>query len=239
MDETGGRQVPPSEARLAAAARAGLFPRSRLLVTGSVLLGAGSAGYLARERIGAALRGILADGLASALARRGDPGMALADGIVVGFRALLPLLLAGALAGVVAALVPALAARRGRGSTAVRFPRRAARSRTGVLAIAGVGLLALLALWLLRAYGGEAAQAARGEEVGVGWIGELMAALVFGAGAIAFVLGLAELALARARLLGELALTPSEARREERAASGDRRVKERARTWARRDDGAP
>jgi flagellar biosynthesis protein FlhB len=232
------RSIPPSRARLAAAARAGVFARSRLLVAGVVLAAAGATGYLLSARLGAALVGLVEEGLLDAVRLRGDPGAALLAGIGRGLLAVLPLILVPGAVGALAAVLPALAARRGSGSTSVPLPVRPSRASRGVLAAFAVALFALLALVIVRSYGGELALALRGEGSGGRWVFELLAVLVATAGATAALAGLADLALERASLLRALALRPADAVREERAASGDPRVRSRVRARARQEAGS-
>jgi flagellar biosynthesis protein FlhB len=234
-----GRNVQPSPARVAAAAQGGLFARSRLLVTGATLVVAGTVGGLVANTIGARLRLLLDQGLAQAVQLRGDPAQALSAGIASGLAILLPLLIAIALVAALVSAAPALAARQGRGSTAVRLPRRSRRYSSGVLAALGVSLFAIVALLIVRSYGGSAVLMASGAAVDASWIGELVLALVAAAGGIMVLAGVADLALDRARLLRDLRLTSSESQREQRAARGDPAVRQRAHSEARKGGGRP
>jgi flagellar biosynthesis protein FlhB len=233
-----GRTVPPPRARLAAAARAGVFPRSRLLVAGATLAAAGAVGLLLGEQIAAVLGALVEQGLSSAVAERGDPGMALASSLGRGLAAILPLVLIPAAVGVVVALIPAIVARRGGGETSVPVPRRPRRFSRGALTAVALAVFVLLALVALRDRGGQLARSVAGLDSDNAWGGDLVALLVLAAGATMALAGLADLALERAHLLRSLALRPVDARREERAASGDPRARAQVRSRLRDDGGA-
>jgi flagellar biosynthesis protein FlhB len=228
-----GRTVPPSRARLAAAARAGVFPRSRLLVAGVALSAAGAVGYLLTEQLAEALAVLIGDGLQDAVGRRGDPGSVLVHGLARGLVLILPLVLIPAVLGVLAALAPAIAARRGGGSTSVPLPAPPRRVSSGVLALLALAVFALLALVIVREHGDAIARSLGGPVAGADWAGELIALLVLAAGATMVLAGLADLALERASLLRALALRPSDALREQRAARGDPRTRAQIRAQAR------
>jgi flagellar biosynthesis protein FlhB len=233
-----GRSIPPSRARLAAAARAGVFARSRLLVSGAVLTAAGAAGYALADQLGAALAALVERGLLDATVQREGPGSALGSGLVEGLALILPLVLIPAAVGALAALAPAIAARRGGGTTSAPLPAPPRRASRGVLSAVALGVFALLALTIIRGHGDAIARSLREPESGAAWAGELIALLVLAAGATMVLAGLADLALERASLLRALALRPSEALREQRAASGDPRVRARIRAQTRREGGA-
>jgi hypothetical protein len=208
-----------------------------LLVTGCVLVAAGAVGYLMGEQLAAALGALVEDGLSDAVLLRSDPGAALAAGLGRGLILILPLLAVPAAAGLTAALVPAIAARRGGGETAVPIPRRARRFSRGVLTLVALAVFALAALAILRGHGDLIARSIAGASSGMAWVGELVASLVLVAGATTLLAGVADLALDRARLLGELALRPADALREERAASGDPGVRARMRSQSKPNGG--
>jgi flagellar biosynthesis protein FlhB len=233
-----GRTVPPTRARLAAAARRGVFPRSRLLVAGATLTAAGAVGHLLGDQLTTSLTALVEQGLWSAVSERSDPGAALASTLGHGLVALLPLLLVPAAVGVVVALLPAIAARRGGGETSTPIPARTRRVSRGVLSLVAVVVYALLALLVVRSKGDLIARSLAGREADAAWGGDLVALLVLAAGATMVLAGLADLALERAHLLGTLALRPSDALREQRATSGDPRVRARVRSRAREEGGS-
>jgi len=232
-----GRSVPPSRARMAAAARAGVFPQSRLLVAGLVLASAGAVGLLLGDQIAGALGALVEEGLSNAVVQRRDPGASLCATLVRGLLVVLPLVLIPAASGILASLAMAIAARRGGGSTSVPVPPRPRRFSRGMLAGASLGVFGLFALAVLRAHGGALARSVEGLGAGTAWVGELVAQLVLAAGVTATVAGLADLALDRASLIGALALRPADALRDQRAASGDPELRARLRTEARRTGG--
>lgn len=209
--EDRGAGLPPSEARLAAAARAGLFPRSPLLPLGAAFVGGGAA----LGALGDAVRGEMADlvrgGLDAALFSRPDPGEALVSALARGGALALPLVLAPGLAALAAALIPALVARRfGRGSTSAPLPEAPGfRPSRAVLRAAAIAVAAAAIL--------------RGFAPGRLSLADAAGALV-AAGAALVLAGLAELALERTRLLEALRLTRSEARREQGAPKTARRL---------------
>jgi len=194
---------------------------------------AGAVGYLLGEQIAASFCALVEQGLASAVAERSDPGAALASGLGRGLVSILPLLLIPAAVGIVTALIPAIAARRGGGETAVPLPAQPRRFSRGVLSLVAVVVFALLALAILRGHGDLIARSIAGLETEAVWGGNLVALLVLAAGATMVLAGLADLALDRASLLSTLALRPADAQREERAASGDPRVRAQVRARAR------
>jgi flagellar biosynthesis protein FlhB len=216
-----------------------MFARSRWLVSGAALLAAGATGYLFSDSVGVALRTLLEDGLAASVDLRDDPARALTAGLGRGLSILVPLLIAPVLAGALAALLPALVARRGSGQTAAPLPTRRRSAVRYALALASLGLLAAVAVLVVRGHGGEAALMASGFETGAGWIGGLVATIVAGAGAVMLLAGLADLAFERVRLLRSLRLTSGEALREDRATSGDPALRERVRARARSAGGSP
>ena len=232
-----GRTVPPSRARLAAAARRGVFPRSRLLVAGATLAAAGAVGYLLGDQLDESCRALVEQGLVSAVTERDDPGAALAARLGHGLVLVLPLVAIPAAVAFLVSLLPALAARRGDGETSLPIPHRSRRLSRGVLSLAALVVFALSALAIVRGKGDLVARAIAGRETEVAWAGELIALLVLAAGGTMVLAGLADLALDRTHMLGTLALRPSEAQREQRAASGDPRVRAQVRSRAREDGG--
>jgi hypothetical protein len=210
--EDKGAHLPPSSARIAAAARAGLFPRSPLLPLGGALAGLGCALLAFGSAVGRGLLGLVDGGLAAAVSSRPDPVDALVAALGRGARIAVPLLLAPALAALLAALIPALVARRfGRGSTSNPLPEAPGfRPGRAVLRVAAIAV--------------AAAAVAHGFAAGRPNVESAAAALV-AAGTALLLAGLAEIALERARLFEALRLTRSEARREQGVPETARRLR--------------
>jgi len=215
-NEGNGRHLPPSDARLAAAARDGMFPRSPVLALGAALAAFAAALGLSGRAIGAALEELVRGGLESAVRSRPDPATALVDTLLRGATLAAPLVLAPACAALVAAVVPALWARRfGRGATSTPLPERPPRTPERAVLYPAAALVAAIAL----AWGFAEVDAAAGRIV------EPIAAGIFAAGIALLVAGLADLALQRTRLVEALSLTRSEARREQRTPATARRLR--------------
>ncbi len=221
--EIGGRVVPPSHERTAAAAREGLFAGPRVLTGGLVLIAAAVMFGSMKEWLAAASVGLVRDGLFDAVTLRTDPTEALYGYLASGIAFLLALagvLFAVALAG---AVVPALIARRGVGRTAVSIPKeKPARISSFVLAATGVAVFTLLSVKIVAGHGFFS--------TGTGsTTADLPFSLIAAAGVVMCLVGMIDLALGRARIWRSLHLTRSEAVREDRASSGDRTAKSRVR----------
>jgi hypothetical protein len=183
------------------------------------------------------LLGLVRAGIGGAVGGRLDPATALQRSLVDGLWLIAPLLIAVAMVGAVGALVPALLARRGRagGRPAVGLPRpprrRAGQVLLGVfgatllvcLILAGIGDLGVLLVALMAG------------EPGAAWgIADLVADGLGAAGAVLVLAGLADLALARARLFEALRVSRGEQRLEQRAQGSDPAVAVEVRRLARR-----
>jgi type III secretory pathway component EscU len=224
-EEPGGG-IPPSASRLAAAARRGRFPRSRLLVTGLSLLAAAAVfpaiGRFAASRLAEALR----DGLGRALPSLADPGAALADATTLALGIALLLLAAPAAVSLIASLAPALRARRARGNTTVELPpERAGESSPAAPRLAALVLALPVVLWILGRHRELPASWMAGEPGLAAALGGAIAELLAGVGLLCALAGLAELALGRSRIRSALSLSRSEAARERRSGRGDDRAR--------------
>ena len=221
--ETGGRVVPPSHERIAAAAREGLFAGSQILTGGLVLIAGAAMFWLMKEWLAGTSVGLVREGLFDAVTLRLDPTTALCGCLARGVAFLSPLagaLFAVALAG---AVIPALMARRGVGQTAVSIPKeKPARVSSFVLAAAGVAAFTLLSVKIIGGHGFPSTGAGSAPA-------DLPFSLIAAAGVVMCLVGMIDLALRRARIWRNLHLTRSEAVREERASSGDRAARSRVR----------
>jgi flagellar biosynthesis protein FlhB len=197
-----GRHLKPTDARLAAAARAGLFPRSPLVALGAALAAVAIVLGCGGEELGSALADLVRGGLETAVLTRPDPILALVDALRSGAIIAAPLVLAPAAAALVASAAPALWARRhGPGSTAAPLPEAPRMvAERAILSFAAAGVAALALIWGL-----VAAHATLSR----------ISAAIFVAGVALLLAGLADLALQRARLVEALSLNRSEARRED------------------------
>lgn len=211
-----GRFLPPSDARLAAAARTGMFPRSPLIAPGAALVAFGAVLGLGGQALGAALEGLVRDGLEAAVLTRPDPATALVDTLRRGAVVAAPLVLAPAVAALIAAVAPALWARRfGRGTTSTPLPERPPRTpERAVLYPAAAAIAALAMAWGLA-----------GVDAAAGRIATPVATGIFVAGVALLLAGLADLAAQRTRLVEALSLTRSEARREQRTPETTRHLR--------------
>lgn len=216
-----GRHLPPSTARLAAAARAGMFPRSPLLALGAALAAFAATLGLGGEALGSALADLVRDGLERAVLERPDPIAALAEALRRGAIIAAPIVLAPAAVALIAAVAPALWARRhGRGSTSAPLPSMPPRSPERAVLFAAAAAVAALAM----AWGLVAARTTLSR----------VSAGIFAAGVALLLAGLADLALQHVRLVEALSLTRSEASREDGANEAARRVRSEQRAERRR-----
>jgi len=212
MPNDGGGHLPPSDARLAAAASAGMFPRSPLVALGAALVAFAATLGLGGEALGSALADLVRGGIERAVLERPDPIDALADALLRGAAIAAPIVLAPATAALIAALAPALWARRhGRGSTSAPLPSMPPRSPERAVLLATAATVASLAM----AWGLVAAPPTLSR----------VSAAIFAAGVALLLAGLADLALQRARLVEALSLTRSEARREQHTPGTARRLR--------------
>jgi flagellar biosynthesis protein FlhB len=235
--DSGARNVPPSGARLAAAASAGIFPRSRMLSAGLVLLAAGALAILAGPLLGASLAELMRDGLERAFSLRAENGAAAATLLEAG-RLLAWIAAPLAVVALVAVLIPARLARRRGGQTAAPLPRvRERDSFSAALSIAAAAAVLLVAVWTLRRAAGPALErAGAGSEAALCSLAAPFAVLLVASGAILCTAGLAEVAWYRARIWRALHLDAAQARREAREQGGDERARQRMR--ARDPDGS-
>lgn len=221
--EIGGRVVPPSTERTAAAARDGLFAGSRILTGGLVLIAGAAIFGSMKDWLAGASVGLVRDSLFDAMTLRLDSTAALCGSLGRGIAFFLPLagaLFAVALAG---AVIPALIARSGKGRTAVPIPKeKPARVSSFVLAAAGVAVFTLLSIKIIGGHGFPFKGAGSA-------FADLSLSLIAAAGVVMCLVGMIDLSLRRARIWRSLHLTRSEAVREERAAMGDRAARSRVR----------
>ncbi|MFO8072182.1 MAG: EscU/YscU/HrcU family type III secretion system export apparatus switch protein [Polyangia bacterium] len=228
--DSGARNVPPSRARLAAAASAGIFSRSRMLSAGLVLVVAGSLAIPAGPLLGASLAELMRNGLERAFALRTESGAAVATLLQAG--RLLAWIAAPLLVVALAAVsIPAWIARRRGGQTAAPLPRVRERDLfSGALSIAAAAAIVMIAVWILRRAAGPALErAGAGSEAALGSLAAPFAVLLVASGAILCIAGLAEMAWYRARIWRALHLDAAQARREAREQGGDERARRRMR----------
>jgi flagellar biosynthesis protein FlhB len=223
--ERNGRHLPPSTARLAAAARAGMFPASPLVTLGAALAAFALVLGFGGEALCAALADLVRDGLEAAAFARPDPVGALAGAIRDGAIIAAPLVVAPAAATLIAAVAPALWARRhGRGSTTAPLPEAPPRTpERAILFCAAAATAALAVAWGFA--GVDAAEKRIAEPISTG---------IFAAGIALLLAGVADLALQRVRLVEALSLTRSEASREDGADASARRSRSEQRAEVRR-----
>lgn len=211
-DERGGA-FPPSAARLLAAARAGRFPRSRLLVAGLSL----AAGAGAIALFGAALAERLADLVRGGIAAGGrvDPTAEAAAAAALAAGGALLLLVPPAAISLALALATALRARRGRGSTSTPLPPEHPREHAPLAPrFAALGLMLPLFAWVLGRHRDLPAAWMAGDAGAAAGVARMALELLAAAGLACALAGLVELALIRARLWSALSLTRSQASRE-------------------------
>ena len=226
-ETTSGRHLPPTTARLAAAARAGMFPRTPLLALGAALIAFAAVLGFGGEALWKALAGLVRDGLETAVLGRPEPVAALVDALSRGAAVAAPLVLVPAAAALIAAVVPSLWARRhGRGSTSSPLPETPPRTPERAILIATAVTVAALAA----AHGFAAVRPAlaRLPAEGGAVVKDVVAPIassILVAGVALLLAGLADLALQRASLVEALSLTRSEARREDGAGTTARRVR--------------
>lgn len=221
--ETGGRVIPPSHERTAAAAREGLFAGSRILTGGLVLIvGAAMFGSM-KEWMSQASVKLVREGLFDAVTLRPDPIAALYSCLGRGAVLLLPVAAALFTVASAGAVIPALMVRRGKGRTAISIPKeKPARISSFVLAATGVAVFTLLSVKIIGSHGFSF--------TGVGSsFADLPFSLIAAAGVVMCLMGMIDLALRRARIWRSLHLTKSEAAKEERASFGDRAARSRVR----------
>ncbi len=212
------RTVPPGQGRIAAAARAGLFPRSGAIPSGLGFLATACILTLFGEEAGQLLIGLLTDGLDVALWLRLSPVDALSKalGASVGLVLLLTIpLFLGAFLG---AVVPAVVAKRRRGRTAVPLPRPPKiRLVLGVIQMAGLSLIVLLALYIFRGHFGAVWRLLGGELGAALILFQAFVKLLAAGGFVMLLVGGIELVISRQAIWKSLFLDRLEARREDRA----------------------
>jgi hypothetical protein len=181
------------------------------------------------ERAAAGARALVAGGLRAAVSRA-EPAVAIASVLRPGLELIALVVVPAALAAVAFAVIPAVAARRRGGGTAVPLPRpRPPRAILGAIGAAcALATLAVLAL-VWRRHAGVPWRLAAGEPGAGGELWSLLVELIAASGALAAIFGLAGLAASRHARWQALHLTPSEARREERAGAGSPRARGEAR----------
>jgi hypothetical protein len=220
-DKEPGGAIPASVSRLHAAARRGLFPRSRLLVTGSALLAGAAALALGGERLATLLIGEVRGGLERSLLERGEPAAALAAAVGLALCAILLLLAAPATVSLAIGLATALRARRARGVTAVPLPPERPRELSPAAPrLAALALMSVAIPWVLGRHRELPAAWLAGDQDAAGGLAAAAVELLAAAGLACALAGVAELALVRARLRSALSLSRSEAGRERRAQGG-------------------
>lgn len=214
MDDA-GRSFPASAGRKGAAARAGVFPRSRLLSGGVVLLGGALILSLAGGGLWSSLLAEFTSGLEGAMDKGVDPGQAALDALAAVLRMSLPVIVLVLLVGVLATALPALIAGR-KGTTSAPLPDdaepRGARAVLELLSLLAFGVLAVrIIAGSLPSFSVFSVEEMEGT---VPAAGELVVAIPAAAGIVMCLAGLADLAHTRATIWRRLALTRSEAERE-------------------------
>lgn len=227
------RPIPPSSGRIAAAARAGLFPASSLLASGMSLFLCAGMGWLLAEPVLREAKALMSSSLQQAVSSGGVPAtpslVSAAAGVVVPMLLLLAVVFTGALVG---AGIPALIARRRTGRTAVPLPKAPSGTlQMGVVRLLGAAVFVLIAVAALRGAVSDLRTDHHVLLAAVRTICQLTAVL----GAILILLGLVEWTLRRHLILRALRLDTAEARRERRADEGEPRIKQRRLARARSD----
>lgn len=222
-----GCTLPPSEGRIGAAAREGVFPRSRLLAAGITLLAGAGAIWLLGEWAAGRIAHLAGEGLRAALATRVDPASYLVDSLWTGVSVLAPLAGVILIAGVVPQGIAALVQRRKGGQTSTPVPRLAGEGRaSGIAALLSAAVFGLAAIEIARRQG----PAMIGAEDSVGAaeaISTLVASLLAAAGGVALLGGAIQLVFERGRIWRALHLSSSQAARDLRDQAGDREVRAR------------
>jgi flagellar biosynthesis protein FlhB len=229
------RRVPPGRARVAEAARAGLFARSSVLVAGLAMLSAAAAMAFLGKGLGPAFSGLVRTGLLNAADNQTDPGAVLLRSLSEAWGITLPFFVAILAAALIGAVAPAAIAKRGRGRTSVPLPPAPrARFAAAVLRVFGVLVFLLLAAYILRSHTSAVARLMTGElSASTDLIKAIYELLAVG-GVVMILVGLAELADLRSEIWKALHLDSLEARREQRGAGGDPAMKREGARRARR-----
>ncbi len=228
------RPIPPSSGRIAAAAKAGVFPTSNLLPSGISLLLTAALGWLFAEPVLRGANVLMTLSVERAVSPGGAPVSSLesaAAGVLGPVLLFFALLFTGAFAG---AGVPALIARRRAGRTAVPLPQIPAGTLPlGMLRLFGAGLFLLIALAVVRSAAVNVQATPSVLLSGGRAVCQLTAVL----GGILILLGLIEWTLRRHLIFRALHLNTAEARRESRAHEGEPNVKRRQLARARSQRG--
>ena len=111
------RSVPPSDGRLAAAARSGMFPTSGTWVSGLAFVFLAGLLAVGGQGLASGLVELVRGGLTTAVRGDGDPVGALVDGLLAGALLLLPFMLGVFVVAAAGAVLPAVWARRSRAGT--------------------------------------------------------------------------------------------------------------------------
>jgi flagellar biosynthesis protein FlhB len=228
------RTVPPGEGRVAAATRAGLFPRSGAIVSGFVLLTMAWLLSFFGLDAGQYLQDLTRFALDAPFSRP-EPVSAILTTFTSAASKTLPFLAMVFLIALLVALLPVIIAKRRGGNTAVPLPKAPKTvGATLVINLLGSGVFLLLVLYILRRRIGALwpfiqGDYERGSSLLLG-ASEMLAA----GGIVLLFVGLAQIIVARHFLWRALFLSSSEARREARDARGDPAVKREQRRLAKR-----
>ena len=224
--ESSGRWIPPGRGRIAAAWRAGALGGSSALTAGFVLLASSAALYLLGAWEAQSLTELVRGGVVTALASGSTPTDLPNELIAVWLKHTWPFLAVSFAAALAASLLPAARYLGRRGRTAVPLP---VRPWTGayvpVLRLFCLLLFLALAAYVLRERIGAAFSLPFGDRDAGRRLGSAGLGLVSAAGFVAVLCSLAEVSINRYFAWRSLHLNSAEARRELRAAGGDRAVR--------------
>ena len=216
------RPISPGPGRTAAAARAGLFPRSDAIPGGLSLLALAGISWLFFDRFAAAFHTLLEKGIRCAGFMRDDLKTSVLGYLGELGYLLLPILPIVFVSALLGAGIPALMARKGRGHTASPLPK----APTGRLQIAAVRLFGAALFVLIAVYIVNRSDAAPTDAAHIlTTILTLGCRIVAALGGVMLLIGLIELALMRHLIYRSLHLDMIEARRELRAVEGDPHIK--------------
>jgi flagellar biosynthesis protein FlhB len=228
MSEAQG-DIPPGAGRVAAAARAGLFPRTPLISTGTAFLCVAFIFYLFFEEGSAALTDFLGQGIEMAVSSGTLPLAVLPTQIGIIVYKLLAFLLVVFLGAFLGAAIPALWAKRKRGRTAVPLPQiPKAKTTQFVLRMTGALVFTVLALYVLKnrwqplSSSGSPIAGAQALFTELTILAYKLPAL---AAFVMIMVGITELLTYRYLILRSLFLDSYELRLEQRAAGGDASVR--------------
>jgi len=204
------------------------------VTTGAVMVAVSTILRCLGGDLRARLAALVSDGLSLAMYSRPDPGEAAVRIGWAGAAILAPILATALLAAIAVGITRSALARRRSGHTAVPLPPgRSPGATEAILSLAAAALIFVVALRIFVFHFADLTGLTAAPGEGTSFVPRMFLGLLTASGAILILAGTAQSAVRRVRVMADLGLSRSEAAHEERAATGDRRVRGEARAAAR------